>query len=300
MSEAPDAAEDVIDLTDVPMDDTAAPEPKDDGAEGEQGQDQQQEGAARPPLPPEELAKRYENTRTALAEERRSRRELERRLESLERGETVRQPARHETQAEEEIDPDVDPVGALKQMRAKIVAYERAEALDQQTAAQREQQEQRFARVEQELSEHETDFREEHPDYDDAAKHYAVTRAKELMSFGLPPAKIQPMLREEFATLAATAIRARKNPAAVVYEMAKGRGFGKAEAKPEPKTDKIEALQRGQQASSPLSRTAGRTTAGLDAVTVANIDIHTAKGAEAFDKAFEALERKAKAAERGR
>lgn len=306
MSEAHDAdtGGDEIDLSDVPMDGAAVPERQEHEPEGD-AQDQQQEPAQRPPLPPEELAKRYENTRTALAEERRARRDLERRLEALESGRVARQEPqqRQDAQPEEEIDPEVDPLGALKQMRAKVKAYEQAERLDQQTEAQRQQQEERFRRVERELSEHEADFKEEHPDYDDAAKHYAVTRAKELMGFGLTPQQIQPMLREEFATLAATAIGARKNPAAVVYELAKGRGYGqktpdpKGEAKP---GGKIEALQRGQQASSALSRTAGRATAGLDVATIANIDIHTKKGAEAFDKAFEALERRAKAAERGR
>jgi len=39
---------------------------------------------------------------------------------------------------------------------------------------------------------------------------------------------------------------------------------------------------------------------GLDAVTVANISIGDKKGGEAFDKAFEAPEREARRAERGR
>ncbi|MBL8773886.1 MAG: hypothetical protein JNK30_21040 [Phenylobacterium sp.] len=317
MSEQRDGGEEhaeEIDLTGVPMDGEAEARGQEEGEHAEeqageakrQAAEGQQQTEQRSDLSPDELRKRYDNTRTALSEERRQRRELQARLEALERGERpgIERQQPQDRREPEEIDPDVDPMGALKQMRAKIAAYEAAERQESLSQAERNAQEQRFQRVEAAFQEHETDFREDHPDYDEAAKHYAVARAQELMTFGLQPAQIQPMLREEFVTLASTAIRAGKNPAAVVYEMAKGRGYGKAAAKDgaevKPGGGKLDALKRGQQASSPLSRTGGRTTASLDVATVANIDIHDAKGAEAFDKAFAALERRAKAAERGR
>ncbi len=298
-----------LDLTGVPMDgDDAAP----GGEEGEAGEKKPAEGAAaaaKAALSPEEVAARYENTKTALAEERRERRALQRRLQALESGERAAAPARQQQQAapEEEIDPDVDPIGALKQMRAKVQAYEKAEEQENRSAAERQAQERQFQAVEAQLAEHEADFRDDHPDYDEAAKHYAMARATELMNFGLPPQRVQSMLREEFAKLAQTAIGARKNPAAVVYEMAKGRGYGAKAADPkDPKAPaaktggKLDALAAGAKASSPLSSSGGRPTSGLDAVTVANINIRDPKGAEAFDKAWERMEAEAKRAERGR
>lgn len=312
MSDTNDSESADFDLSDVPMD-TAEPDSGSAAPEGDEDEDEQEtpeqaaakaaaaEQAARDKLAPEELEKRYSNTRTALAEERRARRELERRLEALESGQTRQQPQR-QAEPEEEIDPDVDPLGALRQMRAKIAAYESAARQAEQSDEERQQQERQFATVERALAEHEAEFREEQPDYDEAAKHYATARARELMSFGLAPAQIQPMLRKEFAELAATAINAKKNPAAVVYEMAKGRGFGKP-ADPKPNdpakgAGKLDAVKRGQAAASPLGGAGGRATSGLDVTTVANINIRDPKGAEAFDKAFEALERRAKAAER--
>jgi hypothetical protein len=301
MSEHADADAD-FDLTDVPMDE---PEVDDDlaGEEGEEGEEKPAEGAdatALPPLPPEELTKRLTSTKTALAQERRARRDLEQRLRTLESGERApaRQEQRREEQPEEDIDPEVDPMGALRQMRRKIQAYEQAERMEAQTQEQREQRERQFTQVEQAFAEHEADFREDHADYDEAAKHYAVSRAQELMQFGIAPTKIQPMLREEFATLASTAIKAGKNPAAVVYEMAKGRGYGKKAADPkEPKAadTKLKDLARGSRATSPLSRAGGRAPTGLDAQTIASIDIRSKKGREAFEKAFDAMERQAKA-----
>lgn len=315
MSEAYDAGDDApaddIDLSNVPMDDA------DDGATaGDDGEDAPQQAQARAPLPVEELQKRYDNTRTALQEERRARRDADRRIAALEAGQggEGRAQQRREAEPEAEIDPEVDPLGALKQQAAKIKAYEAAQRQNDQTDAQRQAQERTFARVEAQLADHEADFREDHPDYDEAAKHYSTARAQELAAFGLAPPQIVAVLREEFTKLAQTAINARKNPAAVVYEMAKGRGYGakggQAQApaergadgrfKPAPTGGKLDTVANGQRATSPLGRAGGRPNPGLDARTIGNINIRDKKGGEAFDKAFAAYERQAKAAERGR
>lgn len=304
MSESHDAgAADDLDLTDVPMDE---PEVEADAAEGEgeAGEDGEKKpaAAAREALKPEELEKRFNQTKTALAAERGRRRETERQLRDALAGGTaaLRAEPQRRAEPEAEIDPETDPLGALKQMRAKIMAYETAAALDDRSDSERQARETQITRVEEAFQEHEADFRDEHPDYDEAARHYAVSRAQELMKFGLDPAKIQPMLREEFASLAATAIRGRKNPAAVVYELAKGRGFGAQAADPKlgKGAGKLDALERGQRATSPLSRGGGRAPAGLDAATVGNINIRSKAGAAAFEAAFDKLEAQAKAASR--
>lgn len=306
---AESAEAEAFDLTDVPMDGDDADRPGEDlgGEEGEgEGQEVDKKAApARAPLAPEELSKRYENARTALSEERRERRALQRRLEALESGDRAPAPAQRRqerVEPEADIDPEEDPIGALKQMRAKVAAYEKAEQQENLTVEQQRAQERQLRTVEAELTEHEADFRDENPDYDDAAKHYAVARAQELMSFGLEPKQIEPMLRKEFAELTSTAIKARKNPAAVIYQLAKGRGFGKATppAAPAKKGGKLDALATAQRSASALSRTGGRPANGLDAATVANINIRTEKGGEAFDKAWAAMEAEARRNERGR
>lgn len=327
MSEAPNSAED-LDLTGVPMDEPDVDEaaevvevedPASPGTVAGTGENKPEavakdatakDGEVREPLPADEMERRFAQTKTALAAERGRRRETERQLrEALaSRDVAPRLATTRRTDPDAEIDPEADPLGALKQMRAKIAAYETAAALDEQTDAQRQAREAQIGRVEDAFQEHEADFRDEHPDYDDAAKHYAVSRAQELMKFGLDPAKIQPMLREEFANLAATAIRARKNPAAVVYELAKGRGYGAAAAEPakviadpvkEVKdTGKLADLVRGQRATSPLSSAGGRAPAELDAATIGNISIRSKEGKDAFEKAFDKLEQQAKAAGR--
>jgi len=316
MSEAADA--EVEDL-DLPLDDEQ-PEvderddedaPEDEGDEDEAAAaraaaaKKAKEGAQGDDLPPEEIRKRYDNTTAALREERGKRRELERRLEAIERGEgrsmEARQP-RQERQQEEDIDPEVDPMGALRQLRAKVAAYEAEERMEAETQQQRQAKDEAIAQVERAFEEHEADFRDEHPDYDAAAKHYAESRARELLSFGIQPKNVQTMLREEFANLAAMAIRARKNPAAVVYEAAKGRGYAKGKAAPADadKADKgagskLKDIARGARATSALQTGGGRSSTGVDAETIARINIRTPEGRAAFQREFAKLEQEAKA-----
>lgn len=300
------AEAETFDLSDVPMDgedQSGEAGHDDDGGDADEGQGEKKPAKAadtpRAPLSLEEVSQRYDNARTALSEERRERRALQRRLEALESGDAP--PARQQQrqarpEPEAEIDPEEDPIGALKQMRAKVKAYEQAEQQDNLTAEQERRQDRQLQAVEAQLIDHEADFRDDNPDYDDAAKHYAVARATELVSFGLEPGQVQKMLRKEFAELTSTAISARKNPAAVIYQLAKGRGFGvKTPPTPDPKKpSRLDALERGQRATSPLARSGGRPSNGLDAETISNINIRDPKGAEAFDKAWEAMERQAR------
>jgi hypothetical protein len=317
-----DGAPEEFTLEGVPMDDPAdgRPPAEDPGEDEEDGEATKQAAAKakeaeagkaeREKLTPEQLEDRYNNQKVALAEERRERRALAKRLEALERGETrEREPApRKAPVVEEEIDPDIDPIGAVKQMRAKIKAYEAVQAQEDQTDAERAAEDRKMAAVERELEEHEADFAEENPDYAHAAKHYAASRARELLSFELTAAQVGRFLRKEFATLAETAIGKGKNPAAVVYELAKGRGYVKGgkpageggQEKAKAGRDRVGELIRGAKAANPLGGGGGRPADGLDAATVANINIRDPKGAEAFDKAWERMEAEAKRAERSR
>lgn len=310
MSEALNTDTEEFDLTDVPMDGDdddgqAGREEREAGEEGDQP-GRKGDAQAREPLPTDELTRRYENSRIALSEERRARRELERRLDALERGGSGGERRQERQQQEEDIDPETDPMGALRQLRAEVAAYKRAEALENESQAQRDERERSYRRIEADLQDHEAEFREEHPDYGDAAQHYAAARARELLSFGLTPEQVQPMLREEFMNLTSTAIAARKNPAAVVYELAKGRGFGQKGAVADPKdpkpgkgSGKLADIARGARSASPLQRAGGGGGKGLDASTVSGINIRSKEGRDAFSKAFDAIERAAKKAEQG-
>lgn len=318
MSEAADAdlSEELI-LDPEPEEVDADAEGAEEGEEGADEAAARQAEAERAPLPAEELQRRYDNTRTALSEERSKRRELERRLEALESG-GGRRPADEErgrgrAEPEEEIDPDVDPIGAMKQLRAKVAAYEAQDRLERENEEQRQRRESAIGRVEQRLQEHETDFREDHPDYDDAARHYAQARARELLGFGISEGNVKTMLREEFAVLAQRAMEARKNPAAVVYEMAKGRGYKRGGVAKEPAADKggkaptgagaqtrLKDIARGARATSALQAGGGRSGSGADAETISRININSKAGRAQFEREFAKLEDEARRSRSGR
>ncbi len=319
MSEAADAdlSEDLI-LDPEPEEVDGEAEGAEEGDEGADDAAARQTEAERAPLPAEELQRRYDNTRTALSEERSKRRELERRLEALESGggrrqaDDARAADRRAPAEEEDIDPDVDPIGAMKQLRAKVAAYEAQDRLERENEEQRQRRETAIGRVEQRLQEHETDFREDHPDYDDAARHYAQARARELLGFGISEGNVKTMLREEFAVLAQRAMEARKNPAAVVYEMAKGRGYkrgwtakesadkgGKATAGAGSQT-RLKDIARGARATSALQAGGGRSSSGADAETISRININSKAGRAQFEREFAKLEDEARRTRSGR
>lgn len=319
MSEAADAdlSEDLI-LDPEPEEVEAEAEGVEEGDESADDAAARQAEAERAPLPAEELQRRYDNTRTALSEERSKRRELERRLEALESGggrrqaDDTRATDRRAPADEEDIDPDVDPIGAMKQLRAKVAAYEAQDRLERENEEQRQRRETAIGRVEQRLQEHETDFREDHPDYDDAARHYAQARARELLGFGISEGNVKTMLREEFAVLAQRAMEARKNPAAVVYEMAKGRGYKRGGTAKEP-ADKggkaptgagaqtrLKDIARGARATSALQAGGGRSGSGADAETISRININSKAGRAQFEREFAKLEDEARRSRSGR
>ncbi len=316
---------------DTPMD-AADDDGGDAGGEGDGGQDSQagngqdtQPGSGREPLSAEEVSRRYTQSRAALREERQRRQSLERELASFRAGQGGGQGQGQGQGGQgqrrgDPIDPEADPIGAVRQVMERL---QEMDARDQQASQSRqaaERQEQQFQAIERAFGEYEEEFEELHPDYDDASAYYLEERAKELLAFGVPQAKLTGMLRTEIAQLVSVAIQGRRNPAEQIYNLAKGRGWsgvrqgsgqgqgqgqggqgqrganGQFQAK--PKSDALDRIRAGQGASSPLSR-GGNRAAGLDPATVANINIRDPKGAEAFDRAWDEMAAGERARERG-
>jgi hypothetical protein len=72
----------------------------------------------------------------------------------------------------------------------------------------------------------EREFATANPDYDKASSHLFEMRRQELMAAGwTDPAEIQTMMANEATGLAARAIQQGRNPAEVVYQLAKLRGY---------------------------------------------------------------------------
>jgi len=232
--------------------------------------------------PAEEKA---ENLEMALREERRLRAESERRTEERLRllQEVVTSKPKPEVQPEVIPDPDKDAMGALKYLLQKT---RQGEQQQHTTAMQQEMQRQSQA-VMGEAARMENDYLRQQPDYDantgvsqtynEASGFLVNMRKAELAATGsYNPVQINQILANEAIQLADNALRTGKNPAQVVMDIAKARGF-----KPIPKQaaeteqEKINRIAKGQEAGFSLSQATGSKASsagkGLDAKTIATM-----------------------------
>lgn len=183
----------------------------------------------------------------ALHEERLKRQALEKELSDLRAGRQT------EPEKPPAIDPETDPIGALKEIRA----YQQ----QMREQGERHQQEQAFV---QRVQTHESDFAAATPDYADAITHLREGRAKEIVDLAkavgqpITQEQLAAQLRHEVLMTADVAFKAGKNPGEVFYELAKARGYAmkapepaKVET-PEPSKEAVETIERitrGQRAA---------------------------------------------------
>ena len=229
----------------------------------------------------EERTRRQETERQ-LAEERKARQTLEERTNLiLQRFAAPQQPAAPATQAAPEIPSfEADPAGhILGQVRqqcailGELVQAVTGQSRQNEAAAGMQQLTTRAAAMERE-------FATANPDYDKASSHLFEMRRQELVAAGwTDPAEIQTMMANEARGLAARALQQGRNPAAVVYELAKLRGYAAA---PDPAangggngaadpTAQLRTIERGQQQSRSVGNLRGAGPAPLTAQGLAEM-----------------------------
>lgn len=158
--------------------------------------------------------------------------------------------------AEEDAIPDVneDPVGHIVGILKK-----QAKMIDQLSAGSQQQtQEQHTTNLVRNLqssaTEMEQEFMEEHDDYNDASAFLQSSRHEELKELGFNLNERRATIAQEALAIAARSMQQGRNPAEVVYNMAKKRGF--ARKAPTTTVDegkkKILAVRKGQEQESPL------------------------------------------------
>ena len=119
-------------------------------------------------------------------------------------------------------------------------------------------------------------FREKEPAYDAALNHFMQGRAQELALWGVAKADIPGALKNEAEQLSYQAIQAGQDPAQMIWDMAKTRGFtpkkgGKA-------TATVESITQGQDNSQTLAGTSG----GEDDVSLVDVSKMTEKEFDAY------------------
>jgi hypothetical protein len=135
--------------------------------------------------------------------------------------------------------------------------------------------------IQNNMQAYEQDFSQEHPDYMQAAAYLRSERQNELEDMGYSGNALMSKLAGEFFGLCDDAIQAGRDPAEIVYGMAKRRGFKAGQKQADAK---LQALQRAN--GSAASPSSGATGTGRTWNSVAKL---TGKD---FDKEFAALRKR--------
>ena len=248
-------------------------------AEADEADEQSADPAPKPQKDWERIA--HDKTGQAAAERSR-RRELERRLAALE---AERQPRQQADPLNDLIanlrEDDEDPIGDLSSVKAIAKAMLERDRREAEEQAKAQQQQQHFAKLSRDMAEAEDDFRAEHPDYDDAMKHFKTSLLGELEDEGFSGQELKREFESKLITLVDRALSNGRDPAQIVYNRAKKYGFASSEV--DAATKKLQAIGRSNGASKAPTSSGAKAELTIEAVNKLN-------GA-AFDKAVEALRR---------
>jgi hypothetical protein len=171
---------------------------------------------------------------------------------------------------EQEIDPSVDPLGALTQAYAKIKALE---SKVNETASQQQERENSRAM----LSAYQNDaarFVREKPEFQHAYSYLFEGRHRELEAMGMTDqAERNRFIANEERQIVSSAIQGRRSPAQMLYNLAVARGFSHAPAAPQQNdAQRLEHLAKAQRvAGSSLSSAGGTSGEGLTPAALANM-----------------------------
>lgn len=139
------------------------------------------------------------------------------------------------------IDPKEDPLGYLtqqiKSVGDQVKAMQDAQAQSQQETAQQTQARQFMESVNAQIEA----FKAKQPDYLDAYKHLVDLRTADYKLRGMTEAQIQQAIGTEELQIVQGAAAQRKNPAEVVYALAKQYGYQQKSTQDVPPEKKVES-----------------------------------------------------------
>ena len=195
-----------------------------------------------PVTPPVQVPDNTEFLRQALLAEQQARAQVQAELQRL-------QAAATQKQEPVAPDPEVDPLGAMMHQLNNVnntVADLQTKLLAQQ---QVQAQTEALLSFQSSMKAVRDEYVKATPDFDAAYNHLRSVRADDMRVVGIPDTKIQQILLQDEIAIAQTAIRTGKNPAAVMYEMAKRHGYAAKPSGATPPASKLDTLQAGMQAA---------------------------------------------------
>lgn len=182
-----------------------------------------------------------------LAEEKRT--DLENQLKQLQGKVT-------ELTATPAPDPEADPLGyinhQMKQLQDQIKELTTGQKDAQKLTEQQTQHQQFIGTVNAQIKAFET----ANPDYQEAYRHMIQMRTQDYLDSGMTATEAKAAVGQDELAIAARAVQQGKNPAEIVYSMAKRYGYQKAAPTPTPAegTNKLETIKKGIDASKTVER----------------------------------------------
>lgn len=263
-----------------------------EAAEEVEVQEVEAEQPAKPEPTTEELQRILKDAKGQAHQERAKRREAENQArEARERYQALEQ----RLQAAQEgprPDPQDDPIGYLAWLNDRVDQMDQREAETAAQARERENNQRVVNDVITRTTEYDTAFKETTPDYFEAVGFLNDARTNDFIVQGYSPQDARNMMLQEALGRASNALNQGRDPAEIAYSLAKSRGFGSTLAADAGKA-KLERIQQGQRAASPLAAAGGR---GGEELSLESVNKLT--GA-AFTAAAEKLERQMIRRERG-
>jgi len=201
----------------------------------------------------------------ALHEERERRKELQRQIEDVNRraderfnliAQKLAATAPAADAKREMPDPEKDAVGAIRMTAEEVKVLSDFKRQVEAHAAQSQAIQAVFAHS----ARLENEFEARTPDFQAASAFLRDARAQELSTFGVDPYRVQQILGLEKLQLAQAALQQGRNPAEVIYALAKMRGYApKAGARREGDGEaaKLARIARGQEAGTSLGAASG-------------------------------------------
>ena len=187
----------------------------------------------------------------AMHEERKRRQEAEQELQALrEQMAALKQPKPAEP---EYVDPIADPEAHRKWTEHQIAKV----AKEQQAFSQEYRQQQILHQRVSEAARLEQEFAARTPDYTEAATFLRDNRVQELRLMGWLDADIPQIIAQDANAMFDNARRNGKNPAEVLYQAAKMRGWSGKSLDSVTDADKVTALAKAQAATATIGAAAG-------------------------------------------
>jgi len=150
-------------------------------------------------------------------------------------------------------DPEQDPLGyinhQMKQLQDQLKSLTDGQTNTQKLTEQQQQQHAFIGTVNAQIK----SFEAANPDYQDAYRHMIQMRTQDYLDSGMTATEAKAAVGNDELAIAARALQQGKNPAEVVFGMAKRYGYQKKDT-PAEGTNKLETIKKGIDASKTVER----------------------------------------------